>query len=126
MVEGLLVPGRLKWHYQGDPDPSLKCRALVWAAGRVLGGSSSINGMVYGRGLPADYARWVAVMVDGPGGQIYEPAVLPHDDAGWLAFMRANAGLNWHVWTALLAQEIIMAENAISGAVVSSACLMRG
>jgi hypothetical protein len=30
------------------------------------------------------------------------------------------------VWTALLAQEIIMAENAISGAVMSSACLMRG
>ena len=60
MVEGLLGPGRLNWHYQGDPDPSLKGRALVWAAGRVLGGSSSINGMVYGRGLPADYARWVA------------------------------------------------------------------
>ncbi len=60
MVEALLRPGRLNWHYQGDPDPSLDGRALVWMAGRVLGGSSSINGMVYGRGLPADYARWVA------------------------------------------------------------------
>jgi len=60
MVEALLGPGRLNWHYGGDPDPSLGGRALVWAAGRVLGGSSSINGMVYGRGLPADYARWAA------------------------------------------------------------------
>jgi choline dehydrogenase len=48
----------LNWNYQGDPDASLAGRALVWMAGRVLGGSSSINGMVYGRGLPDDYTRW--------------------------------------------------------------------
>jgi choline dehydrogenase len=50
----------INWNYRGDPDPSLRGRGLTWAAGRVLGGSSSINGMVYGRGLPADYERWVA------------------------------------------------------------------
>ncbi len=67
MVEGLLRSRTLNWQYRGDPDPTLNDRALVWAAGRVLGGSSSINGMVYGRGLPADYARWVAAGNPGWG-----------------------------------------------------------
>ena len=60
LLEGLLGSRRLNWQYRGEPDPSLDGRTLTWAGGRVLGGSSSINGMVYGRGLPADYARWVA------------------------------------------------------------------
>lgn len=50
----------LNWHYAGLPDPTLNGRSLVWAGGRVLGGSSSINGMVFVRGLPADYAAWEA------------------------------------------------------------------
>ena len=62
-VPGLVfeaIMGRtLNWHYKGLPDPTLNNRALTWAGGRVLGGSSSINGMVFGRGLPADYAAWV-------------------------------------------------------------------
>ncbi len=60
LVENAIMSHRLNWAYQGDPDPSLDGRALMWAAGRVIGGSSSINGMVYGRGLPADYDGWVA------------------------------------------------------------------
>ncbi len=59
MVEGLLASQKVNWQYRGEADPTLNGRALTWAAGRVLGGSSSINGMVYGRGLPADYERWV-------------------------------------------------------------------
>ncbi len=59
-LEALLGSKSLNWAYLGDPDHTLDGRRLIWAAGRVLGGSSSINGMVYGRGLPADYARWVA------------------------------------------------------------------
>jgi choline dehydrogenase len=60
LLEGALTSKTLNWAYQGEPDTTLNGRRLTWAAGRVLGGSSSINGMVYGRGLPADYARWVA------------------------------------------------------------------
>jgi choline dehydrogenase len=60
LLETALTDKGLNWNYKGDPDFSLGGRELTWAAGRVLGGSSSINGMVYGRGLPADYARWVA------------------------------------------------------------------
>jgi choline dehydrogenase len=67
LVEAAITDPVLNWNYQGDPDHSLAGRKLTWAAGRVLGGSSSINGMVYGRGLPADYARWVAAGNEGWG-----------------------------------------------------------
>jgi len=59
MIEGLLSSRTLNWGYVGEADESLEGRRLTWAAGRVVGGSSSINGMVYGRGLPGDYDRWV-------------------------------------------------------------------
>jgi choline dehydrogenase len=65
LLESLLGSRSLNWSYPGEPDPSLDGRQLTWAAGRVLGGSSSINGMVYGRGLPADYDRWVAAGNEG-------------------------------------------------------------
>jgi choline dehydrogenase len=67
MLESLIDSRTLNWSYLGEPDPSLDGRRLTWAAGRVLGGSSSINGMVYGRGLPADYDRWVADGNEGWG-----------------------------------------------------------
>jgi choline dehydrogenase len=64
-VEQLITSRKFNWQFQGEPDPTLNGRSLTWAAGRVIGGSSSINGMVYGRGLPADYDGWVA---DGHAG----------------------------------------------------------
>jgi len=67
LLETALTDPALNWNYQGEPDPSLGGRRLTWAAGRVIGGSSSINGMVYGRGLPADYERWVAAGNPGWG-----------------------------------------------------------
>jgi choline dehydrogenase len=67
LVEAAIGNRRLNWRYRGDDDPSLGGRALTWAAGHVLGGSSSINGMVYARGLPGDYDRWVAAGNPGWG-----------------------------------------------------------
>jgi choline dehydrogenase len=58
MVPEAIGSDRLNWKYQGEPDPTLGGRALVWAGGRVLGGSSSINGMVFVRGLPAGFDEW--------------------------------------------------------------------
>jgi len=60
LLETALASPSLNWAFRGEPDQSLDGRSLTWAAGRVVGGSSSINGMVYGRGLPSDYDRWVA------------------------------------------------------------------
>ncbi len=46
------------WFYQSEPEPHLNNRSLYCPRGRVLGGSSSINGMVYVRGNPADFDGW--------------------------------------------------------------------
>jgi len=46
------------WCYQTEPDPGLNGRSIPWPRGRVLGGSSAINGLLYVRGQPADYDRW--------------------------------------------------------------------
>ncbi len=46
------------WCYRTEPDPGLGGRALQWPRGRVLGGSSSINGLLYIRGQARDYDQW--------------------------------------------------------------------
>lgn len=46
------------WCYNTEPDPGLNGRSLKWPRGKVLGGSSSINGLLYVRGQHQDYDRW--------------------------------------------------------------------
>src|ERR1700754_2913910 len=46
------------WLFESEPEPGLHSRRLHHPRGRVLGGSSSINGMIYQRGNQADYDRW--------------------------------------------------------------------
>ena len=46
------------WCYRTEPDPGLNGRSLAWPRGKVLGGSSSINGLLYIRGQRQDYDRW--------------------------------------------------------------------
>lgn len=46
------------WCLRTEPDPGLNGRSLEWPRGKVLGGSSSLNGLVYVRGQPEDYDRW--------------------------------------------------------------------
>lgn len=48
------------WRYESEPEPYMKGRRLAHARGKVLGGSSSINGMIFQRGNPLDYERWAA------------------------------------------------------------------
>jgi choline dehydrogenase len=48
------------WRYSSEPEPALHGRRVYHARGRVLGGSSSINGMIFQRGNPLDYERWAA------------------------------------------------------------------
>jgi choline dehydrogenase len=48
------------WRYQSDPEPHMGGRRVAHARGKVLGGSSSINGMIFQRGNPLDYERWGA------------------------------------------------------------------
>ena len=46
------------WCYETEPDPGLNGRSLKWPRGKVLGGSSSINGLLYVRGQSQDYDHW--------------------------------------------------------------------
>lgn len=51
---------RYDWGYRSDPEPFMRGRRIYHARGKVLGGSSSINGMIFQRGNPLDYERWAA------------------------------------------------------------------
>src|SRR5690349_15756390 len=46
------------WKYESEPEPAMNDRRIYHARGKVLGGSSSINGMIFQRGNPMDYERW--------------------------------------------------------------------
>ena len=55
---------RTDWLFNTEPDPGLGGRALIYPRGKVLGGSSSINGMIYMRGQKEDYERWAEASGD--------------------------------------------------------------
>ncbi|MEV6302875.1 choline dehydrogenase [Actinoplanes sp. NPDC051861] len=48
------------WKYESEPEPHMNDRRIYHARGKVLGGSSSINGMIFQRGNPLDYERWAS------------------------------------------------------------------
>ncbi len=54
----LLDHPTLTWGYHAEPDPGTAGRAILYPRGRVLGGSSSINGLIYVRGQPEDFDHW--------------------------------------------------------------------
>ena len=54
----LLDHPTLTWGFKAEPDPGVNGRAILYPRGRVLGGSSSINGLIYVRGQPEDFDHW--------------------------------------------------------------------
>jgi choline dehydrogenase len=48
------------WKYESEPEPHMDGRRIYHARGKVLGGSSSVNGMIFQRGNPMDYERWAS------------------------------------------------------------------
>lgn len=65
---------KLDWCYKTAPDPSIDNRRLQWPRGKVLGGSSSLNGLLYVRGQHEDFDRWAEL---GNAGWSYDE-VLPY------------------------------------------------
>ncbi len=60
----VLANDRYNWYYESEPEPALGNRKLYCPRGRVLGGSSSINGMIYVRGNAQDFNRWSRILND--------------------------------------------------------------
>lgn len=56
---------RVNWMFETDPDPGTGGRRGYWPRGKVLGGSSSINALIYFRGLPQDFDDWEAAGAQG-------------------------------------------------------------
>jgi choline dehydrogenase len=85
----------LDWAYVTAPEPELKGRSIYWPRGKVLGGTSAINAMIYVRGNRADYDHWASLGNPGWG---YEE-VLPY----FLRSERNSRGAsNWHGANGLL------------------------
>lgn len=55
------------WRFESEPDPAMGNRSSYWPRGKVVGGSSSINALVYCRGLPQDFDDWAASGAPGWG-----------------------------------------------------------
>ncbi|MDA0961896.1 MAG: GMC family oxidoreductase N-terminal domain-containing protein [Proteobacteria bacterium] len=55
----------LNWKYTAEPEDALAGRTGYWPRGKTVGGSGAINALVYARGLPRDYADWVAAGATG-------------------------------------------------------------
>lgn len=63
----MLLKEQYDWQYQQRPDVSINGRNFVWSAGKMLGGSSSINGQVWIRGTRRDFDNWVELGATGWG-----------------------------------------------------------
>ncbi|WP_168454966.1 GMC family oxidoreductase [Sphingopyxis microcysteis] len=65
--------GRYAWLYRTESDPSRNDRTETWRRGRILGGSSSINGVIYAIGLPRDFDLWAEMGASGWSWRDVEP-----------------------------------------------------
>ncbi len=99
------------WCYCTEAEPRLNGRSLPYARGRVLGGSSAINGMIYMRGHRANYDAWIAAGAEGWGWDDMLPWFLRHEDFHSPAPFHATGGelpvarqrLSWPVLDAAVA-----------------------
>ncbi|HLA73477.1 MAG TPA: GMC family oxidoreductase N-terminal domain-containing protein [Steroidobacteraceae bacterium] len=97
---------RTDWCYRTEPEPALGGRELLYPRGKTLGGSSSINGMIYMRGQARDYDGWAALTGDDawrwsnvlPDFRAHECSYrLEGDDAGASAHDHHASGGEWRV-----------------------------
>jgi choline dehydrogenase len=88
-MRSLLRDPRYNWLFKTEADPGLNGRSLLWPRGKVLGGSSSINGMVYIRGQHTDFDRWAAEGARGWSWQELLPYFRKHED-------QARGEDEWH------------------------------
>lgn len=117
MPAALSIPmnmAKYNWKYETDPEPQLGGRRLHCPRGKVIGGSSSINGLVYVRGNPLDFERWEE---EGATGWGYRH-VLPYFQK---AESRQEGGDSWRGSSGPLATRYGLIENPLYTAFVAAA-----
>ncbi|PSM48192.1 choline dehydrogenase [Chroococcidiopsis sp. CCALA 051] len=102
------------WNYSAVPQSGLQGRESYWAKGRTLGGSTSINAMMYLRGVPADYDRWEALGNPGWGWRDMLPYFRRSE-------RNSRGGNEWHGDRGLLYVEDLRDRNPLSHAFVAAA-----
>lgn len=109
---------KVNWLYATEPDPGTGGRVHVWPRGKVLGGSSSINGLLYIRGQHADYDGWRQLGCEGWGWDDVRPYFMraEHQERG--------AG-DWHATGGPLNVSDVTQTHEVSDAVVE-ACVEAG
>lgn len=88
---------RTDWGFRTAPEPGLNGRSLLYPRGKVLGGCSSINGMLYLRGQAADYDNWRQMGCTGWGWDDVLPYFKRHEDYVEGASDLHGAGGEWRV-----------------------------
>jgi choline dehydrogenase len=83
---------RFDWCYDIGPERSAAGRTMPYPRGRLLGGSSSINSMLYVRGFRGDYDAWEAMGLEGWGWKDVEPYLLGMEDYPWGESWRGRGG----------------------------------
>ncbi|MFC3704239.1 GMC family oxidoreductase [Devosia honganensis] len=88
---------RSDWLFRTEGTPGLNGRELAYPRGKVLGGSSAINAMIYMRGQAADYDRWRDMGLDGWGWDDVLPVFKRHEDNWRGAGPLHGAGGEWRI-----------------------------
>lgn len=104
----LMKNPKVNWCYETEPEAGMNNRRIEWPRGKVLGGTSSINGMVYIRGQKEDYDGWAA---EGNKGWSYDD-VLPYFKRGEHNVNGANEfhGIGGPLWVDNVAEKFDLAD----------------
>ena len=98
---------RTDWQFRTESEPGLNGRSLIYPRGKVLGGCSSINGMLYLRGQAADYDRWRQTGLTGWGWDDVLPYFKKSEDYVDGASDMHGAGGEWRVDNQRLHWEVL-------------------
>ena len=98
---------RADWRFRTEPQKGLNGRDIAYPRGRVIGGSSAINGMIYMRGQAADYDGWRQLGLAGWGWDDVLPYFLRHEDHHAGGSPLHNAGGEWRIERPRIAWEIL-------------------
>ena len=98
---------RADWCYKTEPVPGLNNRSIGYARGKVIGGCTAINAMVYMRGQVQDYDTWAQMGLSGWGWDDVLPYFLKHEDHQLGKTALHNAGGEWRVEKARVRWDLI-------------------